>query len=82
MERTRDDIESAKGLLYKEEINKRIAILKSLLEQQAPDSDRTKDIMDELLMLVDYQNVPPEELCSDLWVKDNIRIDTDSFYKI
>lgn len=59
------------GRAYKEIINRRIKILESLLEQSPINSEG--DVIDELITLSEYRDVPPEDVAKDLWVQENIK---------
>lgn len=63
------------GLLYKAAIGREIVMVEFLLEQLDPISERIRELSDELITLKELEDVPPEELVNDLWVRENIRID-------
>ena len=63
-----------KGLMYKETIDKEVKALEFLLEQLDPNSKRAFEIADELGTLKELQDMTPEDLCHDMWVRKNIKI--------
>ena len=74
---SRDDL----GRLYKEAIDREIVMVDFLLEQLSSISERIQELSDELITLKELQDVSPEELAKDLWVRENITIDTEFFSK-